>query len=54
MDTMKKGNKDVQERVMLLQKEKDQVGAMGDNISRDIAYLFFLNGLLLFRFQSKF
>ena len=25
MDTMKKGNKEVQERILLLQKEKDQV-----------------------------
>ena len=26
MDTKKKGDKEVQERIMLLQKEKDQVG----------------------------
>ena len=37
MDTMKKGNKDVQERVMLLQKEKDQVGPMGDRTLAEMA-----------------
>ena len=29
MDTMKKGNKEVQERILLLQKEKDQVRNWG-------------------------
>ena len=29
MDTKKKGDKEVQERIMLLQKEKDQVGYQG-------------------------